>query len=82
MPEIIPNLISYALFRFEVNIRLSVLLGAIGAGGIGYELENSFSLLEYHRAFSALLIVLVLVFSIERLSSFFRNKLKNSIVLK
>jgi len=82
MPEIIPNLISYALFRFEVNIRLSVLLGAIGAGGIGYELETSFSLLEYHRAFSALIIVLVLVFSIERLSSFFRNKLKTAIVLK
>jgi phosphonate transport system permease protein len=82
LPEILPNLISYALFRFEVNIRLSVLLGAIGAGGIGYELENSFSLLEYHRAFSALIIVLVLVFSIERLSSFLRNKLKNAIVLK
>lgn len=82
LPEILPNLISYALFRFEINIRLSVLLGAIGAGGIGYELENSFSLLEYHRAFSALIIVLVLVFSIERLSSFLRKKLKNAIVLK
>nr|WP_299416003.1 hypothetical protein [uncultured Emticicia sp.] len=82
MPEIILNLISNALFRLEVNIRLLVLLAAIGAGGIGYEFENSFSLLEYHRAFSALIIVKVLVFSIEGLSSYCRNKLKNRIVLK
>jgi phosphonate transport system permease protein len=81
-PEILPNIISYSLFRFEINIRLSVLLGAIGAGGIGYELDYAFSMLQYHRAFTALIIILLLVFGIEQLSGLLRNKLKIQAVLK
>ncbi len=75
IPQIFPTILSSALFRLEINIRLSIILGAIGAGGIGYELENSFSMLQYNRALSALLIVLVMVFGIERISNYFRNKL-------
>ena len=82
LPEILPTIISYALFRFEINIRLSVLLGAIGAGGIGYELEYAFSMLEYHKALSALLIVLLLVFVIEKISITIRKKLKTTVILK
>lgn len=76
MPQIIPNLISYSLFRFEINIRLSVILGAIGAGGIGYELDYSFSMLQYHRAFTAMIVVIVMIFGTERLSYLLRKKFK------
>ena len=62
IPEIMPALITNTIFRFEVNIRLSVLLGAVGAGGIGYELFHSFNLLEYQRATTAIIVILVLVF--------------------
>ncbi|MFM9837798.1 MAG: phosphonate ABC transporter, permease protein PhnE [Cyclobacteriaceae bacterium] len=82
LPQIMPNLISFALFRFEINIRLSVVLGAIGAGGIGYELDYAFNMLEYHRAFAALLLVLVMVFSTERLSHLLRKKIKVEGALK
>ncbi|MFC4232527.1 phosphonate ABC transporter, permease protein PhnE [Parasediminibacterium paludis] len=75
IPQIFPTILSTALFRLEINIRLSIILGAVGAGGIGYELENSFSMLQYNRALSALLIVLVMVFGIEKISNYFRNKL-------
>ena len=76
LPQIVPNLISYALFRFEINIRLSVLLGAVGAGGVGYELEYSFGMLQYHRAFTAVIIIIAMVFGTERLSYFLRKKVK------
>jgi phosphonate transport system permease protein len=82
LPQILPNFISYTLFRLEINIRLSVLLGAVGAGGIGYEMEYSFNLLQYHRAFDALLIILVLVFIIERVSHYLRSRLKLQVGLK
>ncbi|HEY4325561.1 MAG TPA: phosphonate ABC transporter, permease protein PhnE [Mucilaginibacter sp.] len=82
MPQIMPSLISYVLFRFEINIRLSVILGAVGAGGIGYELEYAFGLLEYHRALTAILIIMIMVFGTERLSLMLRNKIKTEGVLK
>jgi phosphonate transport system permease protein len=41
MPQVAPNYLSYALLRFEINIRASAILGFVGAGGIGYELRNS-----------------------------------------
>jgi phosphonate transport system permease protein len=74
LPQVLPSLIANSIFRFEVNVRLSVLLGAVGAGGIGYELYYSFQTLQYQRATTAILITLALVFLSERLSSFLRKK--------
>ena len=75
LPDIFPKLLSYSLFRFEINIRLSVMLGAIGAGGIGYELDYAFNMLQFHRALSCLMVVLVLVIVIEQSSIYIRKKL-------
>ena len=82
LPQIMPNLISYSLFRLEINIRLSVILGAVGAGGIGYELDYSFNMLQYHRAFTALLVIIVMVFGTERLSYMLRKNIKMEGALK
>jgi phosphonate transport system permease protein len=75
LPDIFPKLLSYSLFRYEINIRLSVMLGAIGAGGIGYELDYAFNMLQFHRALSCLMVVLVLVIVIEQSSIYIRKKL-------
>ena len=40
-PQVAPNHLSYALLRFEINIRASAILGFFGAGGIGYEIKNA-----------------------------------------
>jgi phosphonate transport system permease protein len=61
---------------------LSVLLGAVGAGGIGYELDYSFNMLQYHRAFTAMLVIMVMVFGTERLSHKLRKSLKKGGALK
>lgn len=82
IPEILPSIISNTIFRFEVNIRLSVLLGAVGAGGIGYELFYSFSILQYERATTAILVTLAMVFMAERFSEFLRKKIVPQTSLK
>ena len=43
LPQVAPNWTSYALLRFEINIRASAILGFVGAGGIGYDLRNAMS---------------------------------------
>ena len=42
VPQVAPNYLSYALMRFEINIRASAILGFVGAGGIGYELKTPY----------------------------------------
>jgi len=75
LPEVLPSLVANSIFRFEVNIRASVLLGAVGAGGIGYELNAAMNQLEYSRATVAALTTLALVFLSERASDFLRARM-------
>ena len=82
LPQIIPNLISFALFRFEINIRLSVILGAVGAGGIGYQLDYSFGMLQYHKALTALIVIIIMIFGVEKLSQMLRDRVKMEGALK
>ena len=74
LPEILPSLVANSIFRFEVNIRAAVLLGALGAGGIGFELDSAMNQLEYRRATVAALVSLLLVFLSERGSDYLRSK--------
>jgi phosphonate transport system permease protein len=74
LPEIMPSLVANSIFRFEVNIRASVLLGAVGAGGIGYEMNAAMNQLDYRRATVAALVSLLLVFLSERISDYLRSR--------
>jgi phosphonate transport system permease protein len=74
LPQVMPALLTNSLFRFEVNIRASVLLGAIGSGGIGYELMQSMNQLEYHKTSVAVVVSLLLVCLAERLSDLIRSR--------
>ncbi len=82
IPEVYPSIISNTLFRFEVNIRLSILMGAVGAGGIGYELFHAFNILKYERATAIILVILTLIFLTEKLSDYLRKKLNPESKLK
>ena len=75
VPQVLPSLLANALFRFEVNVRASVLLGAVGAGGIGYELSTAMSALEYRRATVAILSSLLLVLFSERSADALRRRI-------
>jgi phosphonate transport system permease protein len=75
LPQVLPALAANTLFRFDVNVRSSVLLGAVGAGGVGAEIFRSMGMLRYDRATLAVLGSLVLIYSAEMLSGKLRQRL-------
>lgn len=68
VPQVLPNFISYALWRLEINVRSATIIGFVGAGGIGMELYEAISLNYYDDAGAILIIVFVTVALIDMLS--------------
>lgn len=75
IPEVFPALASNTIFRFDQNVRSTVVLGAVGAGGVGAEIFRSMGMLLYSRATLAVLGSLLLIFASERLSTWLRARL-------
>ena len=76
LPEALPGLVSIALYLWEFNVRASVILGVVGAGGIGYELMVSIKLFDFSRLSAILLIVLTAVALIDTASVWLRRTLR------
>ncbi|MDT8439150.1 MAG: phosphonate ABC transporter, permease protein PhnE [Wenzhouxiangellaceae bacterium] len=75
IPQALQHYVSYALYAFELNIRASVVLGLVGAGGIGMILESQRANFEYERVTMIILAVLVAVLIIEEISEAIRKRL-------
>lgn len=77
IPQVAPNYFSYALLRFEINIRASAILGFVGAGGIGYELKNAMSWGkgQYDEAAAIFLLLFAAIVAVDQLSSVVRERL-------
>ena len=77
VPQVAPNWLSYALMRFEINIRASAILGFVGAGGLGYELKNAISWGQgrYDEAAAMFLMLFATIILFDQLSSHFRDRL-------
>lgn len=65
LPQILPDLISFTLYRLETNIRAASVLGLIGAGGIGYLMNTSFRTFQYQEASAIVLVLIVLVMLVD-----------------
>ncbi|CAD0184728.1 hypothetical protein RUESEDTHA_01611 [Ruegeria sp. THAF57] len=77
IPQVGPNYVSYALLRFEINIRASAILGFVGAGGLGYELRNSMSWGQgrYDEAAAIFLLLFVTIVVVDQISGQLRDRL-------
>lgn len=77
IPQVAPNYLSYALLRFEINIRASAILGFVGAGGIGYDLRNTMSwgAGKFDEAAAIFLLLFLTIVAVDQLSSVLRNYL-------
>ena len=73
LPQMLPDLISFTLYRFETNIRSASVLGLIGAGGIGHLLNTSFRTFQYEEAASIILILIILVMGVDWCSARLRK---------
>ena len=76
IPQIIPSFIANNLYILDRNIRMATMLGIVGAGGIGYELQSSFRMFEYERVSAIIILIFVTIFIIDHLSAFIRSKIK------
>ncbi len=77
LPQVAPNFLSYALLRFEINIRASAILGFVGAGGLGYELRNSMAWGpgRFDEAAAIFILLFGTIVLFDQVSSRYRNKL-------
>jgi len=73
VPSVLPSLLGIALYRLDENIRSSLVLGFVGAGGIGFELLSAMNLFQY-RTVSLLLMTFVIVIAAERMSAALRQR--------
>jgi len=73
-PATLPSMIATSLFAFEKSTRSSVVLGLVGAGGIGVELMTALDLYDYQNVSSILLCIFVMVIFVERFSAFLRRR--------
>ena len=76
IPQIIPSFVANNLYILDRNIRMATMLGIVGAGGIGYELQSAFRMFEYQKVSAIIIIIFITIFIIDNLSSFIRSKIK------
>ena len=77
IPQVAPNWLSYALLRFEINVRASAILGFVGEGGIGHDLKLAMQWGQgrYDKVVAIFLLLFVTIVVIDRISDHFRHKL-------
>ncbi len=77
IPQVAPNWLSYALLRFEINVRASAILGFVGAGGIGYDLKIAMQWGQgrYDLVVSIFLLLFLTIVAIDRLSDHARHRM-------
>ncbi|HSS97259.1 MAG TPA: ABC transporter permease subunit, partial [Terriglobales bacterium] len=74
IPQVIPPYISYTMYRWDINVRMSTIIGFVGGGGIGFLLQQNINLLNYPAASAQMLAIAVVVASLDYISSTVRER--------
>ncbi|MEH2141997.1 phosphonate ABC transporter, permease protein PhnE [Nostoc sp.] len=75
LPQVLPQMMDLALYRWEYNFRASTVMGAVGAGGIGFELIGALRIINYREVSAVLLVILLMVILVDSFSSYLRKRL-------
>lgn len=75
VPQVLPGFLSYALLRFEVNVRGAAVMGFVGAGGIGQDLVEAVRKFYYNDVAALLVLIIVTVTLIDLGTSWLRRRL-------
>ncbi|SIP88799.1 phosphonate transport system permease protein [Alkalispirochaeta americana] len=73
IPSVTPALVAWSLFRLDINIRYSAVLGVVGAGGIGLELVRSTRMLAFNETLTITLVIFLMVWAVEFVNNQIRN---------
>lgn len=78
MPQILPSFSSITLYRLDINLRSSVILGWVGAGGIGFLLNQYMDTLQFRESVGIVLVIFALIVIVEIISAVIRRSLIGS----
>jgi phosphonate transport system permease protein len=74
VPAAMPAMTAHSLYAMERAVRSSVILGLVGAGGIGVEIETFMNMFQYSYAATCIVLIFIMVLAMEQLSSWLRRK--------
>ncbi|WP_420174742.1 phosphonate ABC transporter, permease protein PhnE [Luteococcus sp. OSA5] len=75
LPLVLAQWTGLLLYRFDVNVRSSLVLGLVGAGGIGLLINRSIKNFQFDEMLTHILVVLVLIIVVDQVSAFIRKRL-------
>jgi len=74
VPQVVPPFVSYLIYQWDINIRMATIIGFAGGGGIGLTLSTYFGSLQYHKAGTVVLFIVVVVVLMDYISAKIREK--------
>ncbi len=74
IPQIVPPFVSYLIYQWDINIRMATIIGFAGGGGIGLTLNTFFGSLQYHKAGTVVLAIVIVVAILDFTSAKIREK--------
>ncbi|MGN6487636.1 MAG: phosphonate ABC transporter, permease protein PhnE [Devosia sp.] len=75
LPQVLPNFVSYALLRLEINVRASTIIGAVGGGGIGEVFRLSIGRDHAAKTYAIIILLLVTIVIVDQFSGWLRRRL-------
>jgi phosphonate transport system permease protein len=75
IPQIVPAYIAFTLYRWDINVRFSTVIGFAGGGGIGFVLVQNINLLRYRQAAVMMIAIAVVVMTLDYISSKIRSRI-------
>jgi phosphonate ABC transporter permease subunit PhnE len=75
VPQIVPPYIAFTLYRWDINVRMSTIIGFAGGGGVGFLLQQNINLLQYRAASTQMLAIAVVVATLDFVSANIRSRI-------
>jgi len=75
VPQVLPQFLALSFYRWDINVRMSTIIGFVGGGGIGFLLQQWINLLQYNQAGTALLAIAIVVITLDTVSAKVRAKI-------
>jgi phosphonate transport system permease protein len=73
VPQVVPDFLSYIIYHWDINVRISTVIGFVGGGGIGYYLSQMINTTQFQKASTALLAIIIVVMILDFLSADIRK---------
>jgi len=75
LPQFFPGFVGWSLYKLELNMRASTLIGMVGGGGLGFSIQKGLKLFQFQEVCVAILMVIVLVLTTEFITGKLRERL-------